>query len=61
VYDFQGLEIHQMDNIIEPMHLEYLPYHYLLATVTKWGKLVFTDTSIGQTAAEIKTKIQNVS
>lgn len=60
IYDFQGLEVQQLDNVIEPMHLEYLPYHYLLTSLTKWGKLIFTDASIGQTVAEIKTKIQNV-
>lgn len=61
IYDFQGLEIQHLDNIIEPLHLEYLPYHYLLVSISKRGKLVFTDASIGQTASELKSKIQNVS
>jgi U3 small nucleolar RNA-associated protein 7 len=60
IYENQGLEVHQLDNIQEPRHLEYLPYHYLLASLTERGKLVYTDVSTGQTAAEIKTKIQKV-
>lgn len=61
IYDFQGLEIHHLDNVHEPIHLEYLPYHYLLVSMSRHGKLTFTDVSIGQTAAEVKTKIQDVS
>jgi U3 small nucleolar RNA-associated protein 7 len=60
IYENQGLEVHQLDNIQEPRHLEYLPYHYLMVSITSRGKMIYTDVSIGQTAAEIKTKIQQV-
>lgn len=60
VYDTQGLEIHHLDNVPEPLHLEYLPYHYLLVSLSRWGKLTFTDASIGQTVAEVKAKVHEV-
>lgn len=60
IYDDRGLEVHVLDNIPEPTVLEYLPYHFLLCSITKRGKLFYTDVSIGQTAAELKTKIRNV-
>jgi len=60
IYENQGLEVHQLDNIQEPKHLEFLPYHYLMASTTSRGKLTYTDVSVGQTVAEIKTKIQQV-
>ena len=59
IYDFNGLEIHQLTNIQEPIHLEYLPYHYLLTSITKRGKLNYTDVSTGQVVSEIKTRVQN--
>ena len=61
IYDGTGLEIHQLTNIQEPIHLDYLPYHFLLASLTKRGKLSYTDVSTGTSVAEIKTKIQEVS
>lgn len=50
-----------MDNIHEPRQLEYLNYHFLLCSLSKWGKLTYTDVSIGKTVAELKTKIQEVT
>lgn len=61
IYDNTGLEIHQLTNIQEPHKLEYLPYHYLLAALSKRGKLTYIDVSMGSTVAEIKTHIQEVS
>lgn len=61
IYDHSGLEVHQLTNIQEPFKLEYLPYHYLLASLTKRGKLTFTDVSVGKTVAEIKTTVQDVA
>lgn len=58
IYDQEGLEIHQLTQIQEPQFLEYLPYHYTMAAISQRGKVVFIDCSTGQTAAEIKTKIQ---
>lgn len=33
IYDNRGVEIHKMKNHIDVTKLEFLPYHYLLATV----------------------------
>ena len=60
IYDDQGVELHQLGAMHEPSHLEYLPYHYLLAGVSKRGKLVYQDVSTGDIVAEIKTKTPNV-
>lgn len=61
IYDGTGLEIHQLTNIQEPIFLDYLPYHFLLTSLTKRGKLSYIDVSTGTSVAEIKTKIQDVS
>ena len=53
IYDKSGLEIHVLDNIQEPRHLQYLSYHYLLCSLTNRGKLFYTDVSIGKTVSEI--------
>lgn len=56
IYDGNGLEVHRLDSLPEPMGLEYLPYHYLLATVSAFGKLSYLDVSTGKLVAEIKTQ-----
>jgi len=33
IYDRDGVEIHRLKAHIEPTRLEFLPYHWLLATV----------------------------
>lgn len=55
IYDYQGLEAHQLNHIIEPQFLEYLRNHMCLVSLTKRGKLCYTDVSTGQIKAEIKT------
>ena len=32
IYDKQGVEIHRLKNHPEPLKLEFLPYHFLLAS-----------------------------
>ena len=56
IYDSQGIELHQMRDYIEPAHLTYLPYHYLLACASKLGFIKYLDISTGQSIAECKTK-----
>jgi U3 small nucleolar RNA-associated protein 7 len=40
----------------EPVKLQYLPYHFLLVSGSRLGTLRWLDVSIGQTAAEARTK-----
>jgi U3 small nucleolar RNA-associated protein 7 len=56
IYDANGIELHCLRDHLEPKILEYLPYHYLLATATKAGFLKYLDISIGKQIAEVKTK-----
>ncbi|KAL4956871.1 WD40-repeat-containing domain protein [Aspergillus filifer] len=56
IYDSQGVELHCLDRIVEPCFLEFLPYHFLLASAQMSGHLKYTDTSTGQLVAEIPTK-----
>ena len=35
IYDRDGVEIHRLKAHIEPTRLEFLPYHWLLASVVK--------------------------
>jgi hypothetical protein len=43
-----GLELHVLKNHVEPARLEFLPYHFLLASVGKTGHLNYQDTSTGR-------------
>jgi U3 small nucleolar RNA-associated protein 7 len=38
IYDFEGMEVHDLVNMPQPQHLEYLNWHYLLASVSAYGK-----------------------
>lgn len=33
IYDQNGVELHKLKHHIDPTHMEFLPYHYLLSTV----------------------------
>jgi U3 small nucleolar RNA-associated protein 7 len=52
IYDSQGTEVHQLKAHIEVQRLEFLRYHFLLATVGKAGYLKYQDTSTGALVAE---------
>ncbi|KAL9620672.1 MAG: hypothetical protein Q9160_004808 [Pyrenula sp. 1 TL-2023] len=56
IYDRAGVEIHCLRNYVEATHLEFLPYHFLLAGVENSGFLRYTDTSTGQIVAEFPTR-----
>ena len=38
MYDGQGTELHRMKNHINPLFLEYLPYHWLLVSAGATGQ-----------------------
>jgi U3 small nucleolar RNA-associated protein 7 len=56
IYDHAGVEIHCLKKYIETTHLEFLPYHFLLAGIENSGFLRYTDTSTGQIVAEHPTR-----
>jgi U3 small nucleolar RNA-associated protein 7 len=55
IYDKQGVEIHRLKNHPEPLKLEFLPYHFLLASTDKSGSLHYQDTSTGAIVADFRT------
>ncbi|KXS10732.1 BING4CT-domain-containing protein [Gonapodya prolifera JEL478] len=57
VYDKTGAELHSMRKHIDVERLEFLPYHFLLASVGNSGYLRYQDTSTGAFVAELRTKL----
>ncbi|KAI9033326.1 WD40-repeat-containing domain protein, partial [Hyaloraphidium curvatum] len=57
IYDSTGLELHCLRKHIDVNRLEFLPYHFLLATVGNAGWLRYQDTSTGQFVAELRTRL----
>ncbi|KAK7457051.1 putative U3 small nucleolar RNA-associated protein 7 [Stygiomarasmius scandens] len=56
IYDRDGVELHCLKAHVEPTRLEFLPYHWLLASVGNPGYLKYQDTSTGQLVASHRTK-----
>lgn len=57
IYDAQGTEVHKLKKHIGATHLEYLPFHFLLASASDSGFLRYQDVSTGELVAEIRTKL----
>lgn len=57
IYDLAGVELHKLKDHIEATHMEFLPYHFLLATVGNAGWLKYQDTSTGQLVSEHRTRL----
>ncbi|KAK1907418.1 hypothetical protein P3342_005744 [Pyrenophora teres f. teres] len=57
IYSGDGVEMHQLKNHAEATHLEYLPYHFLLASVSTAGIIRYTDVSTGQSLPQLYTKL----
>ncbi|KAH7075965.1 WD40-repeat-containing domain protein [Paraphoma chrysanthemicola] len=57
IYSGDGVELHQLKNHSEATHLEYLPYHFLLASVSTAGIVRYTDVSTGQALEPLYTKL----
>lgn len=56
IYDHRGVEIHNLDQHVEVEFMEFLPYHYLLATIGKAGWIKWQDTSTGKLVMQTGTK-----
>ncbi|CAM9290644.1 unnamed protein product [Phaeothamnion confervicola] len=57
IYDQDGAEVHCLRQHIEPRRLQFLPYHFLLASVGRTGYLKYQDLSTGSLVAELRTKL----
>ncbi|KAK9448241.1 WD40-repeat-containing domain protein [Limtongia smithiae] len=57
IYDKAGVELHCLRKHIEVTGMEFLPYHFLLATVGNAGWLKYTDTSTGNDVVELRTRL----
>ncbi|KAG0660045.1 Small subunit (SSU) processome component [Monosporozyma unispora] len=57
IYDHEGVELHRLKQHVEARHLEFLPYHYLLATAGETGFLKYQDVSTGQLVSELRTQL----
>ncbi|KAG2498320.1 hypothetical protein HYH03_003580 [Edaphochlamys debaryana] len=57
IYDKRGLEVHCLRDHAEAHALEFLPHHFLLASVGEHGVLRYQDTSTGHIVATHRTKM----
>ena len=57
IYDDSGAEIHKLDSHNDPFQLEFLPYHWLLASVGRAGWLKYQDTSTGELVSQHRSKL----
>lgn len=54
IYDGRGVELHRLKKCSQVKALEYLPYHFLLASVSEDNLIRWQDTTCGKLAAEFK-------
>lgn len=57
IYDKRGVEIHCLKDHTEVNRLEFLPHHFLLASVGEQGVLRYQDTTHGAIVAQFRTKL----
>ncbi|PHH49603.1 putative U3 small nucleolar RNA-associated protein 7 [Ceratocystis fimbriata CBS 114723] len=57
IYDHNGVEVHCLRKHMDATHLEFLPYHFLLASLSSNGFIKYQDVSTGQLVSEIPTRL----
>ena len=57
IYDEHGAEVHRLSGHNRVTAMEYLPYHWLLATIGSTGVLQYQDTSTGELVSQHRTKL----
>ncbi|XP_018800214.1 PREDICTED: WD repeat-containing protein 46 [Bactrocera latifrons] len=60
IYDSQGTELHCVKRLYRVNCLEFLPYHFLLATGNKDGYASWLDVSIGELVSNFNTKLGDI-
>ncbi|XP_059495486.1 WD repeat-containing protein 46 isoform X2 [Stegostoma tigrinum] len=56
IYDNQAVELHCVKKFNDVLRMEFLPYHFLLATCNSRGFLQYLDVSVGKEVTAICTK-----
>uniref|UniRef100_A0A8C6TRE7 WD repeat-containing protein 46 n=1 Tax=Neogobius melanostomus TaxID=47308 RepID=A0A8C6TRE7_9GOBI len=56
IYDSNGIELHCIRKFNDVLRMQFLPYHFLLATVSATSFLQYLDVSVGKEVAAICTK-----
>lgn len=56
IYDSSGIELHCIRKFNDVLRMQFLPYHFLLATASATSFLQYLDVSVGKEVAAICTK-----
>ena len=60
VYDNQGIELHCLKRMHQATCLEFLPYHFLLASGSALGGFTWVDVSIGKIISRYNSEIGGI-